>query len=88
MDVNIDLEGIQTQSDDVVSRHIVDEVLIIPLTAGVGDADEDMYTLNKTAQAIWERLDGQHSLRDIVTELSADFKAEAGEIEQDVLGPP
>lgn len=73
-------------SEDVVARNIEGELIIIPLTSGIGDMEEDIYTLNETGRAIWEKLDGQKSLREVIKTLEAEFEAEPEEIERDVLG--
>jgi len=44
------------------------------------------FTLNETGRAIWERLDGKKSLKDVVADLSQEFDAKKGEIEMDVIG--
>lgn len=73
-------------SEDVVARMIEDELIIVPLVAGIGDTDDELYTLNETGKAIWSRLDGKKSLRAVIDELATEFTAPAGEIEKDVLG--
>jgi hypothetical protein len=73
-------------SDDIVAREIEGEIIIVPLVAGIGDADDELYTLNETGQAIWAQLDGQHTLGEVAAALSAEFDAPADEIEADVLG--
>jgi hypothetical protein len=49
-------------SEDVVAREIEGDMIIVPLVAGIGDADDELYTLNETGKAIWKKLDGQKSL--------------------------
>ena len=73
-------------SDDIVAREIEGEIIIVPLVAGIGDADDELYTLNETGQAIWAQLDGQKTLAEVAAALSAEFDAPADEIEADVLG--
>lgn len=83
------LDATYIPSEDVVFRDIEGEIIIVPLTsvAGGTEGEEDaLFTLNETGRAIWEQLDGQRSLRDVVKALSAEYEAPAGEIEQDVLG--
>lgn len=80
------LERIYAPSDEVVAREIEGELIIVPLTAGVGDMEDELYTLNATGRAIWARLDGRTSLAQIVTALQAEYDAPPGEIERDVLG--
>jgi len=48
--------------------------------------EDDLFTLNETGKTIWNSLDGQKNLKDIVEELSAEFEALEGEIEKDVIG--
>ena len=80
------LDKIFAVSDDVVAREIEGEIIIVPLVAGIGDEDDELFTLNATGKAIWERMDGQRRLHDIITELSTEYQAPPGEIEADVLG--
>jgi hypothetical protein len=42
--------------------------------------------MNETGRAIWEKLDGKRSLKDVVEKLSAEFEAPEGEIKKDVIG--
>ena len=86
MKANVTLDTIYTPSEDVVARKIEGEIIIVPLVAGMGDTDDELFTLNETGKAIWERLDGQRSLQDVIGELAAGYEAPAGEIETDVLG--
>ena len=80
------LDAICTPSEDVVARNIEGELIIVPLAAGIGDAEDDLYTMNETGKAIWSRLDGIRTLRVISTELAAEFDSPPGAIEKDVLG--
>ncbi len=80
------LDAKYVPSEDVVARVIEDELIIVPLVAGIGDMDDELYTLNETGKAVWSRLDGEKSLRAVVEELATEFSAPPGEIEKDVLG--
>ena len=42
--------------------------------------------MNETGKAIWDRLKGKMSLKDVVEDLSMEFEAPEGEIEKDVVG--
>ena len=86
MDKKISLDVVYVPSEDIVARVIEGEIIIVPLTAGIGDMEDDLYTLNETGKAIWDLLDGKMTLNDIVQNLSAEFEAPEGEIERDVLG--
>lgn len=86
METQVTMDTICAPSEDVVAREIEGELIIVPLVAGIGDTDDELYTLNETGKAIWSRLDGEKSLRAVVEELSKEFSASPGEIEKDVLG--
>ena len=84
--MEITLDAKYVPSEDVVARMIEDELVIVPLVAGIGDMDDELYTMNETGKAIWSRLDGEKSLRTLAAELATEFSAPPGEIEKDVLG--
>lgn len=84
--MEIILDSIYVPSEDVVARIIEDELIIVPLVAGVGDADEELYTMNETGRAIWTLLDGKKTLGEIVSILSDEYSAIPEVIEHDVLG--
>ncbi|CAK0742331.1 pyrroloquinoline quinone biosynthesis protein D [Gammaproteobacteria bacterium] len=86
MTSEVTLSTICVPSEAVVARKIEGEVIIVPLIAGVGDADDALYTMNPTGQAIWERLDGQRTLHAVATTLADEFDAPLPELETDVLG--
>jgi hypothetical protein len=80
------LDAVYAPSDDIVAREIEGELVIVPLVAGIGDMEDELYTLNETGKAIWDRLDGARTLRQIASELAAEYRASAAEIERDVIG--
>jgi hypothetical protein len=86
VDVRVSLDGLYMPSEDVVARSIEGELIIVPLVAGIGDMEDELYTLNETGKAIWDRLDGRKKLKDVLAELSAEFEAPVGEIEKDLTG--
>lgn len=73
-------------SKDIVARNIEGEIIIVPLTSGIGDLEDELFTLNDTGKAIWKNLDGKKSVDVIISELSNEYKAEPEEIKQDVIG--
>lgn len=81
-----ELDAIYTPSEDIVARNIEGELIIVPLVAGIGDMEDELYTMNETGKAIWDRLDGKKKLKDVLGELSAEFEAPAGDIEKDLIG--
>jgi len=86
MDEKIELAGVFSPSDEIVSREIEGEIIIVPLTSGMGDMEDELFTLNETGRAMWRRLDGEKSLAAIAKELAGEFEAPDGVIEEDVKG--
>lgn len=86
MENKVDPNGTYAPSDDVVVREIEGELIIVPLVSGIGNIEDELFTLNKTGRAIWERLDGKKSLKDLAKELSAEYEAPEGEIKRDLMG--
>jgi hypothetical protein len=83
---NISNETVLTISEDVVAREIEGELIIVPLVAGIGDLEDELFTLNETGKAIWKQIDGKNSLETIITNLMVIYTTDRDEIEQDVLG--
>lgn len=86
MEVKVDLNCIYTPSEDVVARDIQGEFIIVPVVSGIGDLEDEIFTLNETGRSIWGKLDGKRSLKDVIDELISEFDASKGEIERDTLG--
>ena len=53
MDEKIELAGVFSPSDEIVSREIEGEIIIVPLTSGMGDMEDELFTLNETGRAMW-----------------------------------
>ncbi len=71
-------------TENVVAREIEGEIIIVPLTAGIGDAEDDLFSLNDTGKEVWTYLDGTKSVQEIIDLLEDKF--EGGSIEDDVNG--
>ncbi len=80
------LNAVYAPSEDVVAREIEDEFIIVPLTAGIGDMEDALYSLNDTGRALWKMLDGEKDLKQVVDLLAKEFDSTAQEVEPDVLG--
>ena len=85
MTPSLTLETVCAPSRDVVAREIEGEVIIVPLVAGIGDADDELYTLNETGRAIWRLLDGRRSLGSVADALTAEFATEPETLGAEVL---
>jgi hypothetical protein len=72
MDIKVGKQGVYKISEEVVAREIEGEIIIVPLIAGIGDLEDDLFTLNETGKAIWDKVNGRQATED--------------EIKRDVLG--
>jgi hypothetical protein len=86
METQVTLDTICAPSEDVVAREIEGDIIIVPLVAGIGDTDDELFTLNETGKAIWQKLDGQRSLGAVAAELADEYVSSFEEIKTDVLG--
>jgi hypothetical protein len=84
--MKIQLDSVYVPSEDIVARKIEGELVIVPLISGIGDTDDELYTLNETGQAIWDLLDGKNSIQDIIKKLTTEYDASDEEVKQDILG--
>ena len=86
VETDASIDSAYIPSEDVVARDLDGELIIVPLTSGIGDMEDEIYTLNETGRAIWEKLDGKRSLREVAETLKSEFEARPGEIEDDTVG--
>ncbi len=85
-DADIRLDQTYIPSDDIVAREIEGELILVPMVAGIGDMEDELFSLNDTGKDIWRRLDGKTTLAEVAKALTAEYSAPPGEIEGDVLG--
>ena len=86
MSDKIDLDKVYTPAEDVVVREIEGEVVVVPLVSGIGDIEDELFTLNETGCDIWKKIDGSKPLAAVVRELAEDREVPAGFLEGDVIG--
>ena len=82
----IDLGRIYGPSDDVVVREIEGEIVIVPLTSGIGDLEDECFTFDEWGRAVWSKIDGSRPLATVVQELLDDYDAPDGLLQRDVVG--
>lgn len=71
-------------TENLVVKEIGDEKVLIPLRSSVADM-EQIYTLNETAAFIWEKMDGNTNLdeiiRNLVEEYDVDYETARADVE-------
>jgi len=86
LDNEVNLNDVYVPSDDIVAREIEGELIIVPLVAGIGDMEDELFSLNDTGRDIWRRLDGKATLAGVAKALADEYRAQPDEIESDVVG--
>ena len=86
MEKEISLGRIYKPSENVVARDIQGELIIIPIVSGLGNLEDVILTLNASGRAIWNKLGGLKTLKDIVQELAVDYNISVKEMKNDVIG--
>jgi hypothetical protein len=67
---------------EFVTRSIAGETVIVPVRGQVGDLDA-IYNLNEVGAFIWERIDGQVSVTQIVDSVHEEFEVALEQAEKE-----
>ncbi len=79
----MELDAIFARNEEVVSREIVDELILVPMRKDVADM-ETLYTLNEVGARVYELIDGKRALREIVNTIVKEFEVTEQQAESDV----
>jgi hypothetical protein len=86
MHTKIQLDQVYAISEDLVARKVQGEFIIVPLTSGISKVNEELFTLNPSGLAIWEKINGKRTLGEIIEGLCREFSASKLTITKNVLG--
>lgn len=76
--------SIYRRAENIVSRDIAGETILVPIRGNVADM-QHIFTLNSVGVYIWEQLDGNTKLKDILDSLLVHFEVNREQAEQDIL---
>ncbi len=79
------MDVVLRKRDDVVFRKIEDEYILVPMAASSEEV-ESIFNLNVTGAIIWEKINGERRVKDIVDEIQAEYDEEREQLEKDVVG--
>lgn len=85
-DQTAELEKVYAPTRNVVARRIEKELIVVPLVSGIGDAEDELYSLNESGEQVWRLLDGSRNLQQVVDELCNVFSGKPEVIRRDVMG--
>ncbi len=77
------LSAVLQKNPSFVSRKIVDEVILVPISHKVGEID-CLYALNEVGARIWDLIDGDRSLQDLRDAIVAEFEVSETEAQEDL----
>ena len=82
--MHINLESVPQKSSNIVFRKIEDEYILVPMLASSAEV-EHIFNINKVGADVWERINGEKTVGEIVDELVGEYEATPEQIKDDVL---
>jgi Coenzyme PQQ synthesis protein D (PqqD) len=79
----MELDTVYARNDRVVSRRIVDELILVPIRQSVAEM-EALYTLNDVGARVYELIDGARPVSNIVATIVSEFDVSPEAAEADV----
>ena len=73
-----------TKNEDIVSRRIADELIIVPIRGKLADMQR-IFALNPVAEYIWQALDDHRRLGDIRDHILSHYEIGKEQAEADIL---
>ena len=77
------MTSVLKKADNVITRHIADETLLVPIRGKLVDMQK-LYALDPTAEFIWNLIDGEKSLADILDAVVAEFDVGSEQAQSDL----
>ena len=84
-EIKASLNAVYLPSEDMVVKEIQGEFVLIPITSGIVNLEDEMFKLNETAKAMWDKLNARKTLKEVAQELSSEYDAPLELIERDLL---
>jgi len=75
-------DRVYTKSPDYVYREVAGEFILVPIRRRLNEVNS-LYVLNETGAALWRRIDGTRSTREIIDDFTQEFEVRPEQIEQD-----
>ena len=74
--------AIYTKHPDYVQRDVAGECILVPIRRTLTEANS-IYVLNETGAALWNRIDGQRTAQDIVTDFCNEYEVAIEQLAKD-----
>ncbi len=80
----ISTEHVFKKNEDVVTRKIADQLILVPIKGNVADMQR-LFMLNPVAEFIWQQLDGKCSVAVICEQIANGFIVDQQNAEKDAF---
>ncbi len=80
----IDLNSVVSHSPEIVTKKTGNEYVLVPLASNIADMNR-LFTLNESGAFIWELIDGEKNVGEIVAKFTEEFDIESEAAAKDVL---
>ena len=84
MDIMADLKSVPSKSPSIVTRKTGNEYVLVPVANNIADMNS-VYTLNETGTFIWELIDGEKNVEDLIEAMISEYNIERETAMADVL---
>ena len=74
--------AIYTKHPDYVQRDVAGECILVPIRRTLTESNS-IYVLNETGAALWNRIDGQRTAQDIVTDFCNEYEVATDQLVKD-----
>ena len=78
------LKSILSHSPSIVTRKTGNEYVLVPIANNIADM-HSVFTLNETGAFIWEQINGERSVEEIIAALTSEYNIENESAEKDVF---
>jgi hypothetical protein len=78
------LNSILSHSPSVVTRKTGNEYVLVPVANNIADMNS-VFTLNETGAFIWEKIDGNKTVSEIIEALTAEYEIDKETASKDIL---
>jgi hypothetical protein len=80
----MNLKSVPFHSPDIVTRKTGNEYVLVPIANNIADMNS-VYTLNETGAFIWDLIDGNRNLEEIIKALTEEYDINQQSASEDVL---
>jgi methyltransferase-like protein len=84
MDIMADLKSVPSRSPSIVTRKTGNEYVLVPIANNIADMNS-VYTLNETGAFIWELIDGEKNVEDLIQAVISEYNIDRETALTDVM---